>query len=190
MSYQLKLWEAKEREKINLPEHTAGHLQNKGSEQVQRRAQRAADRPSPAGGRGEGKGAGSAPRTAAPTALQTGLQFLTKDLLRFWMGDIRWEGRGETQGPRQARAGTGAGDAEGRRCCTRGECAWQAPGCLSCLGLGRKERSFLFRTFVEFPRAGTARSAGHTPYRTAGSLSSVEGKAVPVPPRSAMELAT
>ena len=64
-----------------------------------------------AGGRGKGKGAGSAPRTASPTALQTDLQFLIKDLLRFWMVDIRREGRGETQGAgtRPVRAGTGAG---------------------------------------------------------------------------------
>ena len=73
-----------------------------------------------AGGSGEGQGAGSAPRTASPTALQTGLQFLTKDFLRFWMVDIRREGReghGETQGKRTlpVGAGTWAGDVEGRR---------------------------------------------------------------------------
>ena len=45
-------------------------------------------------GRGEGKGANSAPKTASPTTLQTGLQFLTKDFLKFWMVDIRREGRG------------------------------------------------------------------------------------------------
>ena len=58
------------------------------------------DRPSPAGGRRQGGGerGGLRPRTAAPTALQTGLQFLVKDLLRFWMVDIRREGHGETQG--------------------------------------------------------------------------------------------
>ena len=67
-----------------------------------------------AGGRGMGQA--QAPRTASPTALQTGLQFLIKDLLRFWMGDIRREGPSETQGARTRRAGTGAGDAEGRRC--------------------------------------------------------------------------
>ena len=51
---------------------------------------------SPTGGRrqGEGKGANSAPETPSPTTLQTGLQFLTKDFLRFWMVDIRLEGRG------------------------------------------------------------------------------------------------
>ena len=102
MSYQLKLWDSKrEREKINRPEHSAGNLQNKGSEQVQGRASLQWTGPDPpeAGGRGQGKGAGSAPRTAAPTALQTGLQFLTTDLLRrSWMVDIRREGHSETQG--------------------------------------------------------------------------------------------
>ena len=120
MSYQLKLWDRKrEREKINRPEHTAGCLQNKETEQVQRRAHRLRTSPAPleTGGREEGKGAGSAPRTASPTAVQTGLQFLITDLLRFWMVDIRWEGPGKTQGAgtRPVRAGTGAGDAEGRR---------------------------------------------------------------------------
>ena len=103
MSYRLKLWDRKrEREKINRPEHTAGRLQNKGSEQVQRRARRLRTRPAPpeTGGWGEGKGAGSAPRTAAPTTLQTGLQSLIKDLLRFWMVDIGREGCGETHGAR------------------------------------------------------------------------------------------
>ena len=42
---------------------------------------------------GRGKGANSAPEMASPTKLQTGSQFLTKDFLRFWMDNIRWEGR-------------------------------------------------------------------------------------------------
>ena len=46
-----------------------------------------------AGGREEGKGENSAPEMASPTKLQTGFQLLTKDLLRFWMVYIRWEGR-------------------------------------------------------------------------------------------------
>ena len=64
-----------------------------------------------------------APRTAAPNTLQTGLQFLIKDLLRFWMDYIHQEGRGKTQGTGTlpARAGTGAGDAEGRRRAAPGE---------------------------------------------------------------------
>ena len=94
MRQQLKLWDSK-REKINRPKHTAGHSQNKGTEQFHRRASRRQTGPSPpeAGGRGAGKGANSAPETAPPTTLQTGLQFLTKDFLRFWMVDIFREGR-------------------------------------------------------------------------------------------------
>ena len=56
--------------------------------------------------------------TTSPTTVQIGLQFLIKGFLIFWMVDIRREGRSETQGARTrpALAGTGAGDAEGRRC--------------------------------------------------------------------------
>ena len=119
MSYQLKLWDSnREREKINRPEHTAGRSQNKGTEQVQSRARRLRTGPAPrrqeAGGGERGR---LGPKDRSPTALQTGLQFLTKDFLGFWMVDIRREGHGETQGAgtRPARAGTGAGAAEGRR---------------------------------------------------------------------------
>ena len=45
-----------------------------------------------AGGRGKGQTPPQGPHP--PTTLQTGLQFLTKDFLRFWMIDVRWEGRG------------------------------------------------------------------------------------------------
>ena len=105
------------------------------------------------------------------------------------MVDIRREGRGETQGA-GGDSGWGRGWEKVRR--TRGECTHQAPGCLSRLdGEGTKSRrSFLFRAFVEHPGAGTARSAGHTPYRAAGSLSSVNRESSAVPPRSATELAT
>ena len=73
-----KLWDIA-REKINWPEHTASHLQNKGTEKLQRRAS-----PSPleVGGRGEGKGANSVPGKPPPPTLQTGLQFLSKEFLR------------------------------------------------------------------------------------------------------------
>ena len=115
---------AKEREKINRPEHTVGRSQDKGTKQVQRRARRLWTGPAlpEAGGRGEGKGVGSAPRTAAPTALQTGLQFLIKDLLRFWKVDICREGHGETQGAGVGGYwGWGRGEQKARH--TRGECA-------------------------------------------------------------------
>ena len=61
-----KLWESG---KINRLEHTAGRLQNKGAEKLQRRAG-----PSPLeeGGRGEGKGANSAPEKPPPPTRQTG----------------------------------------------------------------------------------------------------------------------
>ena len=118
MRYQLKLWDSK-REKINRPEHIVGRSQNKGTKQVQRRARRLRTGPAPleTGGWGGGERGRLTPRTASPTALQTGLQFLIKDLLRLWMVDILREGGVETQGAgtRPARAGTGAGDAEGRR---------------------------------------------------------------------------
>ena len=74
----------------------------------------------------------------------------------------------------------------------QGECACQAPGCLSRSdGEGTiRRRSLLFRAFLEHPRAGTACSAGHAPYRTAGSLSSVVRESSASPSRSVMELAT
>ena len=87
MRYQLKLSDSK-RERENYGKHTAGHSQNKGTEQFQRRASQRQTSPSSAGVRGEGKGANSAPEMASPTKLQTGSQFLTKDYQRFWMVDI------------------------------------------------------------------------------------------------------
>ena len=65
-----------------------------------------------------------------------------------------------------------------KACCTQGECARQAPGCLSRSDGedAKSRRSFLFRAFEEHPRAGTTRRAGHALYRRAGSLSSGWGK--------------
>ena len=141
MRDQLKVWDSnREREKINRPEHTASRSQNKGSEQVQRRAHQLRTGPAPpeAGGRGEGKGAGSAPRTTSLITVPTGLQFLTKDFLRFWMV-IGRECCGSAQGagtrPDQRGRGWGCGGEKARR--TQGKCARQASGCLSCLGQGR-----------------------------------------------------
>ena len=47
---------AREREKINRPKHTAGHSQNKGTEQFQRRASWLWTGPSPTGGKRQGGG--------------------------------------------------------------------------------------------------------------------------------------
>ena len=120
-----------------------------------------------AGGRGSGKGAGSAPRTASPTTLQTGLQFLTKDLLRFSWSTSAGRVVAKHRAPTPDRAGGDWGwDRGGEKAHRiRGECARQAPGCLSRSdGEGtNRRRSLLFRTFVEHPGAGTARSTGPAP---------------------------
>ena len=52
------------------------------------------------------------PKDRSPHPLQTGLQFLTKDLLRFWVLDSRREGRSETG----RRPPTGAGGDWGWEC--------------------------------------------------------------------------
>ena len=80
--------------------------------------------------------------------------------------------------------------AEGKGAPRPGEHA-QAFGCLNCWGGEDATRKCnRIRAVVEDPKTGTALSAGPAPYRTAGSLSSVEGTAAPLPPRSARELAT
>ena len=116
---------AKEREKINWPEHTAGRSQNKGSEQVQRRAGWLQTGPFPqvSGGRGEGKGANSARETASATTLQTGLQFLTKDFLIFWKSAGRVAAKHKAHAPDWRRRKLEAGTSEGRRCAAPGESA-------------------------------------------------------------------
>ena len=96
------------------------------------------------------------------------------------------------QAPDRRGWGLGLGTPRGEGAHTRGECARQAPGCLSRPdGEGTKSRrSFLLLAFVEHPRAGTTCSAGHAPYRTARSLNSIDGKEVPAPRCSAMEVTT
>ena len=95
-----------------------------------------------AGGGGEGKGANSAPEMASPTKLQTGSQFLTKDKDSGWLtsaGRVAARDqlpRTDTRRTQPACAETEAGTAERIRR-TLGECARQAPGCLSCSGQGR-----------------------------------------------------
>ena len=84
---------AREREKISQPKHTAGHSQNKATpEKSELVADQAITRWRQEVGGGERGKLG--PRDGTPTNLQTGLQFLTKDFLRFWMVNIRREGRG------------------------------------------------------------------------------------------------
>ena len=89
---------AREREKINRPNTLPAVRRTKGLSNFRKELAGGElaypGRRQEAGGRGEGKGAKPAPEMASFTTLQTGLQFLTKDLMRFWMVDIHWEGRG------------------------------------------------------------------------------------------------
>ena len=114
----------KRESKLTDPTHCRPFAEQRDRESPEKSSQasRGPDPPE-TGGRREGKAVSLAPRTAAPTTLQTGLQFLIKDLLRFWMVNIRREGHGETQGAgtRPAGVGTEAGVAEGRRRATPGE---------------------------------------------------------------------
>ena len=117
MSYQLKLWDSK---RERAARRTKGlsksreELTGYGPAQPLRRLEAV---------RGERGRLG--PKDHSPSLTANSLQSLIKDLLRFWMVDIRQEGRCETQGAgtRPARAGTGAGDTEGRRCAAPGESA-------------------------------------------------------------------
>ena len=196
MSYQLKLWDSKRERENNLPEHIAGRSQNKGTEQVQRRARRLRTGPAPPETRQRGGERGRlGPKDRSP--YRTANRPPVSNQRPPEIPDGRHppgESLQDTGRRHPTRAGGdwgwGCGGQKARR--TRGECARQAPGCLS-----RSDRegtksmcSILFRAFVEHSRAGTARSAGHAPYGTAGSLSSLEGKGAQAPPRSATQLAT
>ena len=94
------------------------------------------------------------------------------------MVDIPVTARHRAQAPDRRRRKLRLGARRGEGVPHRGERAHQAPGCLSRSGGEgtKRRRSFLFRAFVEDLRAGTVGSAGHAPYRAAGSLSSIEGE--------------
>ena len=178
------------REKINQPEHIAGHSQNKGTEQVQRRARRLQTGPAPpqAGGRGGERGRlglkDRSPYRAAnrpPVSNQTPPEVL--DGRHPPGGSRRDTGR---RHPTRA-GGDWAGDAEGRRRAAPGEsapvkrlAAWAAltgkarkAGAAFCSGL-------LWNTRGLEPRA----TQGPLHVERLGAW------AVPAPPRSARELAT
>ena len=123
-------------------------------------------RPIPAGGRRQGGGERGklSPREATPSHPANRPRVLSRDFLR--------PDRRRTLGPRRE---------EARR--TRGEGA-QASGCLNRWGgEDTKRRRNRIRTFVEDPKTGTALNAGPTPYRAAGSLSSVDGEGTDTPVR-------
>ena len=130
-------------------------------------------------------GANSAPERASPTKLQIGFQFLTKDFQDSgWLTSAR-RVTARDQLPRRDTRHTGPGmpgnrgwDRRGEKVpYTRGECARQAPGCLSCSDQeGIKRRPNRACAFVEYPKTGTARDSGPAPCRATWSLSSVDGE--------------
>ena len=86
----------------------------------------------------------------------------------------------QTQGARTrlAPAEAKAGTAEGRRRTYPGRVHPSSSRLPELLGReGTKRRPNRVRAFVEYPKTGTTRNAGPVPYRAAGSLSSVDGKA-------------
>ena len=96
MRQQLRLWASKrEREKINRPNTLPAVRRRKGLSNS--REEQAGGGPAhprwrqEAGGRGKGQ---TRPQRRQPSHTAKGLQFLTKAFLRFWMVDIRREGRG------------------------------------------------------------------------------------------------
>ena len=178
---------AREREKINWPEHTAGCSQNKGTEQFQRRSSWRRTDPSPTRGRrqgGEERGK-LGPRDSTPYQTANRLPVSNQrrpEILdgRHPPGGLRLEANSweQTQGTsdwsaRKLRLGPRRGEGAPHR----GECTCQAPGCLSCSGgEGTKRRPNWVRAFVEYRKTGIARNSGPAPYRAAGSLSSVDGE--------------
>ena len=154
---------AKERENVNRSKHTASHSQNKGSEQVQRRASLLRTGPAlPAGGRGKGKGANSAPRTASPHHTANRPPVSNQRLPEI-LDDRRSLGGSRLNIRCTHPTGTGGNWGWGRggekAPHTWGERGHQAPGCLICSGRGRHinagatESALLWRTRKLEPHA-------------------------------------
>ena len=172
--------------KSALTEHIAGHCQNKRkTEQFQRRASLKQTGPSPAGGRRKrgGERGKLGPRDGTPYQTANRPPVSNQRLPEILDG---WHPLGgsrlETSSPHRAHPtctrgnwGWDRGGDEAHR--TRGECARQAPGCLSCwAGERPKRRPNWVCSFVEDLKTGIARNSGPAPYRAAGSLSSVYGE--------------
>ena len=93
------------------------------------------------------------------------------------MVDILREGHSETQDARTRPAGTGAGDAEGRSAPHPGRVRPSSSWLPELLGPGKAQNAGATDLrFCGIPENWNARNAGPTPYRAAGSLSSVDGE--------------
>ena len=91
------MWDSKEREKINQPEHTAAVRRTKGlSKSREELAGCGPDRPSLAGGRRQGGGERGrlGPKDRSPYHTASRPPVSNQDFLRFWMVNIPWEGHG------------------------------------------------------------------------------------------------
>ena len=113
--------------------NTAGRLQNKGTEQGQRRAGRLRTGPAPrrqeAGGRGKGQ---TCPVTAPLPSANCKRPPVSNQRLPEILDGRHPPGGSQLNTRRTHRAGTGGNQGWGRggeKAAARGACAWQAPGC-------------------------------------------------------------
>ena len=94
MGQQLKLWDSKRERKLSSLNTMRPVRRTKEELRDPTEELASADRPIPRRRQEAGKRGKLGLRDGTPTKPQTGSQFLTKDFRRFWMVDIRQEGRG------------------------------------------------------------------------------------------------
>ena len=169
---------AKEREKINRPNTLPAVCRTKGLSKS-RGASRLRTRPSPpeAGGKGEGKGANSAPEMASPYHTVNRPPVSNQRLPEIldgrhppggsWLNTRRMHPTGNWV---WGNWGWGRGGEKGHR--ARGECARQAPGCLSFSGWGRHKTQVQWSP--RFP--GVPENWNRTPRRVRSIYSSQESQ--------------
>ena len=179
---------AREREKINRPEHPAGPFtEQRKNWAIPEKSQPEADRPSPrrrqeAAGRGKGP---TRPQRRHPHQTANRLPVSNQrppEILDGWHlpGGSRLETSSpeQTQGTpdwcaRKLRLGPRRGEGARHPGRERPASSWR-PELLG--GEGTKRRPNRVRVFVENPNTGTTRHAGPAPWRAAWSLSSVDGE--------------
>ena len=131
------------------------------------------------------------PREGIPYQTANRFPVSNQRLLRFWTVDTRREGHSQRSAPQKRHKVHRTGHAWKLRLgwggdkshCTWGECAPQAPGCLSCLDRGRhKTQAQPSLCLCGVPKnlnvsglgLGSARNSGPAPCRATWSLSSVD----------------
>ena len=142
MSYKLKLWDSKrQREKINRPNTLLDVRRTKGPSKS-REELAGCGRSSPAGSRRQGGGERGrlGPKDRSPYRAANRPPVSTQRPPEILDGRHPPGGSGRDLGRRRG-LGLGTRRAEGAP--HLGECALQAPGCLSCLGRGRHKKQVL-----------------------------------------------